>query len=303
MSVNIISPKKEETGSARQATGNGQRAGAVRKHREVRESAAHKRREVCESAAHKRREAKSTPHHIAPAKIKQGANNMISLPKIEQLGAKVSEFEACIFDFDGTLARSMWVWEHIDYYFCREHGLELPDGYDTSVIGLGFEGTAAYFREKMGLDMSVQECCDEFNRLAYDKYANEVELVPGAAEYLEFLAELHAPIALASSLNEKLLRACFENHGITKYFDAICLCDDYKTHKNEPLIYKVSAEKLGANPARCIVFEDIAPGIKSAASLDMTCVGVLDEENVAQDTEELKALADVTIRDFYELLP
>ncbi len=228
---------------------------------------------------------------------------MTSLPKLSELGAKSSDYEACIFDFDGTLANSMWVWEHIDYYFCKEHGLVLPSGYDASVIGLGFEGTARYFRDKMGLDMSVEECCDEFNRLAYDKYANDVELVCGAADYLEYLSEMKMPIALASSLNEKLLMACFEHHNITKYFDTISLCDDYKTDKSKPLIYDVSAKKLGADPRKCIVFEDIAPGIRSAKKLGMTTVGVLDENNVGQDTEEIAKIADVAIRNYNALLP
>ena len=228
---------------------------------------------------------------------------MIPLPNMKKLGAKTDKFDACIFDFDGTLANSMWVWEHIDQYFCQEHGLELPGGYDSSVIGMGFEGTAEYFRDKMGLQMTVQECCDEFNRLAYDKYANEVELIPGAVEYLDYLADIKMPIALASSLNEKLLHACFEQHGISHHFKTISLCDDYNTHKSEPLIYDVSAKKLGVDPKHCLVFEDIAPGIKSAKSIGMSAVGVLDENNVGQNTQEIAEIADVAIRDYYALLP
>lgn len=34
--------------------------------------------------------------------------------------------KAVIFDLDGTLVDSMWIWKDIDIEYLKKHGLELP---------------------------------------------------------------------------------------------------------------------------------------------------------------------------------
>ena len=37
-----------------------------------------------------------------------------------------NETEAIIFDLDGTLVDSMWMWKQIDIEYLRRYGIELP---------------------------------------------------------------------------------------------------------------------------------------------------------------------------------
>jgi len=227
-------------------------------------------------------------------------NAMFAFPEIQRAGCARSSFAGVIFDFDGTLGDSMYVWTDIDRRFCERYGLILPDTYSDDIIGLGFEGTARYFIEELGLKMSVEACCDEFNALAYEAYRDEVELKPGARDYLEVLHERGVPLAMASSLNIKLLGAALEHNGVRDYFEAFNLCDDLNTHKNESKIFLASAASLGVDPQDCLVFEDIVPAIRSAKRVGMTAVAVYDEHD-SQDTPTIKGLADGFIEDFTQL--
>ena len=54
------------------------------------------------------------------------------------------EFEAAIFDLDGTLLNSMDVWEQIDIAFLKKRGLPVPADYVTEICARSFEEAAQY---------------------------------------------------------------------------------------------------------------------------------------------------------------
>lgn len=222
--------------------------------------------------------------------------------ELERLGCSQSDFDGVIFDFDGTLADSMHVWTDIDWKFCEEYGLGIPDDFRDSIVGLGFEGTAQYFIDELGVKMTVEECCAEFNRLALDRYKTEVFLKSGVKEYLDLLDARDVPYCIASSLNRELLTAALVANGVEGRFASINLCDDYQTHKNDTKIYHIAAESMGLSADRCVVFEDIVPAIMSAQKAGAFAIGVLDEENEAQDTPAVERCASACIHSYTQFL-
>ena len=227
---------------------------------------------------------------------------MPEIPAFARLGAARTEFAGAIFDFDGTLADSMWVWNDIDRRFCEEYHLALPDDYTDSIVGLGFEGTAKYFIEELGLKMSVDQCCNEFNRIAKKSYCTRVLLRPGARTFLKELKGSGIPVAIASSLVMDLLQPALERNDAFDLIDAFRLCDNYNTHKSETLIYELAAEAIGVPVEECVIFEDILPAVRSIKRAGAFAVAVIDESNEAQNTEVIQKEADLCIADFTELL-
>ena len=222
-------------------------------------------------------------------------------PELAGYPAARKEFSAVIFDFDGTLGDSMWVWEDIDELFCRKYGLTLPDTYYDDLTSLSFEQTARFFQEDLGLDMSTAQIADEFNLLARPSYETQVACKPGAREYLAELKRRGVALGIATSLSWYLLEAALENNGIIDLFDDMAFCDE--SHgKGEPDVYLLAAERLGADPRECLVFEDIVVGVQSAQRAGMTAGAVIDPHN-QQDSELIRRIADFHIADFTELLP
>ena len=54
--------------------------------------------------------------------------------------------KAAIFDLDGTLVDSMWVWEKIDIDFLGKRGHAVPENLKDSITHLSFKQVAEYFK-------------------------------------------------------------------------------------------------------------------------------------------------------------
>ena len=56
--------------------------------------------------------------------------------------------KAVLFDLDGTLVDSMWMWPQIDVEFLGRFGYDCPGDLERAVEGMSFSETAAYFKER-----------------------------------------------------------------------------------------------------------------------------------------------------------
>ena len=78
------------------------------------------------------------------------------------------DFNAAIFDLDGTILDSMDVWEHIDIQFLKKRNLPVPENYVTEICARSFEEAAQYTIDLFGLQETVEgiiEECRAANRL------------------------------------------------------------------------------------------------------------------------------------------
>ena len=84
--------------------------------------------------------------------------------------------KAVIFDLDGSLVDSMWIWRDIDIENLGRFGIELPKELQTEIEGKSFSETADYFKERFDIPDSLEQMKEDWNRMAWDKYMNEVML-------------------------------------------------------------------------------------------------------------------------------
>lgn len=212
----------------------------------------------------------------------------------------LNNIEAAIFDMDGTLVDSMWIWDEIDREYLAKHGIEVPPTLSTDIAHLNFHDVALYFKNTFNLPYNQAEIEGHWNDMAFEAYAKKIKLKPGVKAFLEILKTNNIKIALATSNNKLLLEVCLKANGIYEYFDSITLTSEVDRGKNFPDVYLLSAEKVGAKPENCIVFEDLLTAVKGAKKAGMKVIGVYDEASIDHHND-IKEVADDFILDYHSL--
>lgn len=213
----------------------------------------------------------------------------------------LADKKAVIFDLDGTLTDSMWVWNEIDRDFFASRNMPFPESFDKEIEGLSFTETAQYFVKTYQLEESVEELKATWNQMALEKYRTKTPLKPGALELLHYLKEHGIRTGIATSNSSLLVETFLEARGLTEYIDAITTSCEVNKGKPAPDVYLATAAKLDVKPEDCLVFEDIPMGILAGRNAGMTVCGVEDIYSAAS-RDEKKELADFYIEDFREIL-
>ena len=210
--------------------------------------------------------------------------------------------KGAIFDMDGTLVDSMWIWESIDVEYLDRFGLELPEDLHSCIEGMSFSETAQYFKERFSIPDTLEKMKSDWNRMAWEKYTQEVPLKSGIREFLRYHRARGVKMAVATSNSRELAEAVIAVHGLTDTFDVIVTGCDVAHGKPFPDVYLEAAVRLGVDPSECLVFEDVVAGIQAGRSAGMEVAAVEDAYSLYQERQK-KELADLYIADYQELLP
>lgn len=209
--------------------------------------------------------------------------------------------EAVIFDLDGTLVDSMWIWHEIDIEYLARFNMVMPDNLQNSIEGMSFYETAVYFKKTFDIPDSLETIMDNWNEMALDKYKNVVPLKEHVREFLQKLSELGIKMGISTSNSRILTESLINAKKIDKYFDAIVTGSEVTKGKPEPDVYLKAAEKLNAEPAKCLVFEDLPFGIMAGKRAGMRTCAVEDTYSARFREEKIK-LSDYYIESYKEVL-
>lgn len=213
----------------------------------------------------------------------------------------LTDKKAVIFDLDGTVVDSMWMWKAIDIEYLARFGIALPFDLQKKISGMSFSETAVYFKKEFSIPDSLEKIKADWNDMAMEKYRNEVMLKPGILGFLKTLKERGIKTGIATSNSRELAMAVLERRGLLPYFDEVHMSCEVKRGKPAPDIYLLVARYLQVEPEHCLVFEDISEGIRAGKAAGMKVCAVEDVFS-ANYREEKRILADYYIESYDEVI-
>lgn len=167
-------------------------------------------------------------------------------------------FDAFLFDMDGTLINSIAATERIWGNWARRHGLDVEAFMPTMHGRRGIDTITAL--DLPGVDPLAEALKIERSEI---EDVEGVVAIDGATAFLSALPPdrwaivTSAPIALA--------RRRLETAGI-ELPKTMVTAEDVKVGKPSPEGYLLAAARLGVDPARCLVFEDVEAGVEAGES-------------------------------------
>lgn len=174
-------------------------------------------------------------------------------------------FKGAIFDLDGTLLDSMWIWEQIDIEFLGRRGLPVPDDYLKKITPMHFYQAAEYTIGRFGLSETPDDLIAEWSDMALDAYRHRIGLKPYAKEYLLFLKDKGVKLSVATASSEEIYTPALKRNGIYDLFDAFTSSSEAARGQRLPgCIRACRRKKIGLTAVDCAVFEDIYAGVKGA---------------------------------------
>ncbi len=213
----------------------------------------------------------------------------------------LKEKKAIIFDLDGTLVDSMWMWKRIDMEFLARYGHQCPPKLQKAIEGMSFTETAMYFKEKFCLPLTAEQIKRVWIEMSIDKYRSQVPAKRGAKEFLSYARDRGMLCGIATSNSWEMVDAVLDSLGMRPFFQAVTTACQVKAGKPSPDIYLKVAEDLHVSPGQCLVFEDVPAGILAGKRAGMTVCAVEDEFSRHME-EEKRELADYFISDYFEIM-
>lgn len=210
--------------------------------------------------------------------------------------------KAFLFDLDGTLVDSMWMWGAIDVEYLGKFGLTCPPDLQKAIEGMSFSETAAYFKKRFALEASLEEIKADWVSMSIEKYRSQVPPKPGTEAFLSWAAKQNIKMAVCTSNGREMVDAVLSSLNLARYFDCIITGCEVAAGKPSPDIYLEAARRMKVSPEECAVFEDVPAGILAGKRAGMEVFAVEDEYSLGME-EEKRALSDFYIRDYRELTP
>jgi len=213
----------------------------------------------------------------------------------------LKDIKAIIFDLDGTLVDSMWIWKQVDIDYLAKHGYALPDDLQKDIEGKSFTETAQYFKERFNIADSIDQIKAEWNEMALDLYTNKIKLKPYVWELLEMFKSMGLKMAIGTSNSPELAGAVVRARGIDGFIEIIRTSCQVAKGKPAPDVFLKVAEDLNVAPEHCLVFEDTHAGVLAGKSAGMKVIAIYDDLS-AEFRSEIEADADQYLECYSALL-
>ncbi|MBM4412567.1 MAG: HAD family phosphatase [Chloroflexi bacterium] len=212
---------------------------------------------------------------------------------------QLRDYQAVVFDMDGTLTPNMHLHEQAFAVFMQKYNIPTPDA--QVAASLSGKRNSEIFPVLFGRELLA----DELNRYADEKeelyrtLMEHVHPVAGLYDFLRRLDEHQLKSAIATSAPHGNVGPTLERLNLPDYFGAITLGVEVANGKPAPDIFIEAARRLGAAAEQCIGIEDSFAGLTAVRAAGMYTVAIA----TTHTAEELAmAKPDIIVADYVELL-
>lgn len=230
-----------------------------------------------------------------------------------------------IFDLDGTLIDSVWIWNRADAIVLKDLAnitiSELAIGKERDEFlaqvrsDNPYQDYVIYLKKKYHFNQDVDEI-SLYRSFVANKLMEGLTLKPYVKEILSLLKRLNMTVCLATTGSYHHVQNIFYNNENTNFlgnniFDSIVTQNDVINLKPNPDLHLLLQKRLGFSCEEAVIIEDSIVGVGAARQAGIDCITVKEKHNLEQEkiremsryyVESLENLYD-TLQKIYDNKP
>lgn len=212
------------------------------------------------------------------------------------------DFDAVIFDMDGTILDSMWAWRAENRRFLERNGLALPDDIAPVIDTMSSHALAKRVEKDYPGKFTFDGIIDQYIESMKIHYVTDVFPKKGAKAFLEELKRRGIKLCVATATPRENAKTALAFHGLLEYFAFVTDDTENGISKSNPDYYGVVAERLGVKKERCVMFEDSLYAMKAAKSAGLTPFAIEERVHLGNEVlmKDIRETAQIFVRDFDE---
>ncbi len=182
-------------------------------------------------------------------------------------------YKYILFDWDGTLAKTLHVWLSA---YKKVFNEEEFNPSDEEIVSKAFSQ-----REK-GMENIGSKNADKAWMKVVDEVNNNevnVELYPNAIKVLDELTKKGYKLALLTQSDRNTVMPAIEKRNLDKYFEVILTKDDVVNKKPDPEIFLKALEKMSGNREDALIIGDSYHDIRGGKNAATDTVAFYPKEN------------------------
>lgn len=186
-----------------------------------------------------------------------------------------------LFDLDGTLIDSDWLYEEGWIVALDKYGFEISRDQLDDMIGATVSynnGIIQSIVKDTNLTKKIRELRDQ--HFMDGLLGNRIKLIAGAEDLIDRLAGKSNLALVTSTPRELKGEAILETYSIFEAFDYFVFGDEVTNGKPDPESYELALKKAGVSAEDAVTIEDSLTGAKSSLAAGIRTIVINNNEDL-----------------------